>query len=312
MRSEWVQLLSARVRANRTGSFLFALCMVVLAVAVRFGFSGLGATLNYASFFPAILLTAFVAGPIPALLVTIVVVVITWWAFMPPAYAFGPLSPTQIANIGLFIASNVLVIWIADLYRNALQQLEKRERERELMLQEMEHRGKNTFAVVEAIVRQSLGRPSEAAETIVGRVRAVSSTNDIINKSPQHRASLDSIIALEFRPYGESRAVREGAFVDLSPYVARQLALVIHELVTNAVKHGALSQPDGRVNISWTCEGPLVRMLWREEGGPTTTAPTAFGFGTRLITVTLKALSGDMVADFGSTGLSCQLWFQRG
>jgi two-component sensor histidine kinase len=174
----------------------------------------------------------------------------------------------------------------------------------------MEHRGKNTFAVVEAIVRNTLGA-GEEADTIVGRVRSVSSTNDIINKSPIHRASLRSIIRNEFEPYGPARVRCASRDLDLNPHTSRHVALVVHELVTNAVKHGALSTPDGHVAIDWSADGTMVTMHWIERGGPPVETPDAYGFGARLIGITLKALGGGIKADFSDQGLSCEITFRQ-
>ena len=308
----WLEVLGARVHSHAAGPYLFAAIVVALALGARIAFGWMGATLQFVPYYPAILFIAFIAGPPAAAAATLCVVAIVWWAFLPPYYAFGALSATDILNIGVFVGSSGVVIWLAQLYRLTVTRLRTEERQRELMLREMEHRGKNTFAVVEAIVRNTLGS-GEDADTIVGRVRAVSSTNDIINKSPTHRASLRSIVRNEFEPYGQSRVrcTSTSPNLDLAPHTSRHIALVLHELVTNAVKHGALSTSQGYVVMDWTADGKTVKMLWAEREGPLAAMPGTDGFGARLIAGVLKALGGDIKADFSPQGFTCEVTFRQ-
>jgi two-component sensor histidine kinase len=306
----WLEALSERVRGHAVGPYLFALTMVGLALLGRVAFGWLGASLPYAPFYPAILFAALVAGPAAAIAATVLSLVLVGWAFLPPFVRVEPLSATAIANHSLFLVASGLIIWFAQIFRQAISRLHAEERHRELMLKEMEHRGKNTFAVVEAIVRNTLGMTDDA-DTIVGRVRSVSSTNDIVNKSPTHRGSLRAIIANEFEPYGPDRVRCTGTDIDLSPHASRHIALALHELVTNAVKHGALSTSEGFVAIDWSAEGDLVTMRWAEREGPAAVTPETYGFGARLVTSMLKALGGSIEAEFSDKGLTCRITFRQ-
>lgn len=310
MRRGWLEALSERVRAHAFGPYVFALAVMAVAFGVRIVLGWMGATLNYVPHYPAILFIAFIAGPQAAAAAVGIIVVVVWWAFLPPHYEFNALAASDLANIVVFIGSSALSIWLAQRYGLTVAGLRAEERHRELMLREMEHRGKNTFAVVEAIVRTTLGA-NDNADTIVGRVRSVSSTNDIINKSPAHRGLLLSIIRNEFEPYGAERAHCSGQNIDLSPHTSRHVALVLHELVTNAVKHGALSVPEGYIDITWTADGERVTMRWAERGGPKAETPDSYGFGARLVTSTLKALGGGINADFSGEGLVCEITFRQ-
>jgi two-component sensor histidine kinase len=178
-------------------------------------------------------------------------------------------------------------------------------------MRELEHRAKNTYAVVESIVRQSLDDQRERADLIAGRIRAVSTTNDIINHSKSHTATLSAILFNEFQPYDPSRVELIGPAVELSSDVARSIALVLHELVTNAAKYGALSNAQGRVLVHWKADENLVMLGWEETGGPAVEPPSSPGFGSRLVTRTLKALLGSIQASFERQGLKCQITFVR-
>ena len=173
------------------------------------------------------------------------------------------------------------------------------------MLRELEHRGKNMRSVVEAIVSQTLPDDPVAAQTIIGRIRAVSSTNDIISHAADLQADLRMLIHSKFEPFGHFRANLDGAQLTLPADLARNLSLVFHELVTNAIKHGALSCEEGRVDISWRMNAGNLAITWAERDGPLISPPAGRGFGTRLVVCCVKSLGGNVVADFPPSGLVC-------
>ena len=203
------------------------------------------------------------------------------------------------------------MVWLASSFRQVVQDLAANEKKRELMVNELEHRGKNTFAVVEAIVRQSLQTQPESANEIVGRIRSVSSTNDFINNSITQSATLEVILRNELDPYGADRLRLSGPAIELRADSARNIALVVHEMVTNAVKYGALSVPGGVISVNTQSDGDRVTFVWQERGGPAAVAPDAYGFGSRLIVRTVKAMSGRVEPTFTDKGFSLQISFKN-
>ena len=91
---------------------------------------------------------------------------------------------------------------------------------------------------------------------------------------------------------------------------ARAMALVIHELITNAAKYGALAAPNGRVRVRWQADGKAVAIDWSEAGGPPVRTPADYGFGSRLVVRTLQALSGSVEPQFDPAGLKCRISFR--
>jgi two-component sensor histidine kinase len=298
-----------RVRpCSWTALFVIIVCLAV-AWLLRVVISDLGLNALFPTFYPAVLLTALVAGT-PAGIVTIIgAILIAWWAFIPPLYEFGPLTGDQIANLVLFAASSGCLVFMSHLYRDALIVLRRRDRERELLIQEMQHRGRNTYAVVESIVRTTLVNDRASADAIAGRVRAVSSANDLVNQSDEKMVPLPALLSLEFAPNPETRLLASGPAVEVSSDAARKLGLVFHELVTNAMKHGALANPDGRVVVDWQAEDRMVHLTWREQNGPPVSPPQRQGFGTMIVTESLKSLSGDTTFAFDPDGLRCEMSF---
>ena len=231
----------------RRGAYVFAAGCIVVGTLLRaaVGWVDPGAA-PFTIYFPVILVIALVCGAVVALISLVAILIIGWWAFIPPYYAFATITPRAILNISLFALASIVTIWLADAYRRAVEALQVEKRQRELLVDELSHRGKNTFAVVSFIIMSSLDDYKELANEIVERVRAVSSTNDLITSSKAQTVQLKQILDQEFAPYGESRVVMHGEMVDLSANAGRGFALIAHELVTNSIKHGALSSAPER------------------------------------------------------------------
>ena len=109
-------------------------------------------------------------------------------------------------------------------------------------------------------MRTTLVNDRASADAIAGRVRAVSSANDLVNQSDEKTVPLPVLLSLEFAPNPETRLQTSGPDVEVSSDAARKLGLVFHELVTNAMKHGALANPDGRVAVDWQADGRIVHL----------------------------------------------------
>lgn len=187
-----------------------------------------------------------------------------------------------------------------------------------LLLDELNHRVKNTLATVQSVAAQTLREgqsPREAREIFEARLLALSQTHDLLTQDRWRGASLADLVTVEVAPYQRNDAGRvrpAGPAVWLAPNSALALGMALHELVTNAVKYGALSTPAGRVDIEWEIVGPpaqrWLRLCWREHGGPRVARPQRRGFGTRLITTGLKRqLNGRVELSFEPDGVRCTI-----
>ncbi len=171
---------------------------------------------------------------------------------------------------------------------------------------------KNTLATVQAIASQTLRSAADPAafhQAFESRLVALSATHDLLTARNWRSVALRDVLMVEFRPYGPERYELKGPDVDLAPAQALALGLLFHELATNAAKYGALSTPEGRVQVSWRLDGRAPMTLdWREQGGPQVRAPERRGFGSRLIERSLKGgLGGDAKLDFAPDGLCCHI-----
>lgn len=198
--------------------------------------------------------------------------------------------------------------------QNHLAERERHEDELKLLNRELAHRMKNTLAMVQSIISQSLrGAASiqEAAATIGARIQTLAKAQDLLTGMSTTAAEITAIARSAVAPHvdGEGRIVIEGPEVYLSAQQALGLSLAIHELATNATKYGALSAPHGRVHMSW---GQLpdsgFTFDWRESGGPHVIEPSRRGFGSRLTERVVSDLfQGEAGIRFQPEGVSFSL-----
>ena len=188
----------------------------------------------------------------------------------------------------------------------------------QLLINELNHRVKNTLASVQYIAAQTLGNApttQQARAAFEARLMALSRTHDVLTRENWEGAGIKAIVAQTIEPYrglGESRFQVEGPEVKLPPRMALALAMALGELATNAVKYGALSNSTGCVRLVWGLEGsatdPRLKLRWEERGGPAVEAPSQRGFGTRLIERGLaQDIDGEVRISFQPTGVVCAL-----
>jgi PAS domain S-box-containing protein len=185
------------------------------------------------------------------------------------------------------------------------------EQQRELLLNEIKHRVKNTLGTVQAIASQTFRQaPREERDIFGARIRALASAHDLLTHQDWEKVEMADVAERALRPFREvekDRFETGGPALSLLPSKALLLAMALHELSTNAVKYGALSTPDGKVHLDWQTEGPRLILTWRETGGPAIAPPTQRGFGTTLIERAFKGEQGQAHFDYRPEGLVCTL-----
>src|SRR5262245_38284273 len=296
------------VPAGSVEAYAFATLCVAAAAGVRWTaglwFEGI---VPFATFFPAVLLAALVGGIRPGILAAIAGGTIGWWAFMAPPMAFFPLKPGQIISLIAYLITSLIIVWAAEHYRRLTKRLEDEQKFRELAVEELAHRLKNKVATIQSIVSLRLREDPQARDEIVNCLGSLRATDDLIIASQGRGARIGDILSAELRPYNVTRISVEGPEIFLSPKLALTMALLFHELATNAAKYGALSHSVGKISVRWSHSDPWLNIEWRESNGPPVTAPTHRGFGTRLFLRSLEQFGGKVDATFASTGLVCKL-----
>lgn len=188
----------------------------------------------------------------------------------------------------------------------------------QLLINELNHRVKNSLVMVQSLARQSFTHAADlkdANEKIDARLMALSNAHDTLTRENWHSADILELTrgAADLCDPGDSvRFTLEGSSCRLDPRRALALSMALHELCTNAVKHGALSSPAGSVHIAWErhqVDGrERLDLVWRESGGPVVQPPVRRGFGSRLLERGLKHdLEGDVALDFDPAGVSFRL-----
>lgn len=193
------------------------------------------------------------------------------------------------------------------------------EQQKRLLLDELNHRVKNTLATVQALAAHT-ARSSRSAEEFrrrfEPRLLALSAAHDRLTRNDWRGANLADIVAGELEAHRSdgARVSTEGPDLVLPPRASLSLSMALHELATNAAKYGSLGAPDGRVDVEWTvgrsADSPYPTSLtleWRESGGPPASPPEVEGFGSRLLRVTAAELDGEMDVDFAPSGLRWRL-----
>ncbi len=182
-----------------------------------------------------------------------------------------------------------------------------------LMIDELNHRVKNTLATVQSIAMQtarSHADPKTFAEGFQARLLALSHTHDLLTRSHWEGADLRAILQHETEAHGPQRISLNGQPVALGAAAALSLGMILHELATNAAKYGALSGPEGRVLIDWAVAdqtNPVMHLTWREIDGPPVVEPTRRGFGSRLIERNVRHdLAGEVKLEYATSGFTAE------
>jgi two-component sensor histidine kinase len=190
--------------------------------------------------------------------------------------------------------------------------LRSAEDSRELLINELNHRVKNTLAIVQAIASQTLKDADLATRRdFEQRLLTLSSVHSLLTDENWGSAELHDVVRASLRPHlvgGEVRIDFSGPVLRLKPKSAVAVSMALHELGTNALKYGALSNDSGKVRLDWTTDGSRFRLLWQEGGGPAVSPPSRTGFGSRMIERGLSAeLRGEVRIDYRPAGVLCTI-----
>ena len=189
---------------------------------------------------------------------------------------------------------------------------ERREAEerQDLLAREVDHRARNALAIVQSIVRLTRATSVENyVAAVEGRIKALARAHALLSDSRWHSADLGALVADELAPYRAGDKIEIGGpNVPLQPHMAQGLALALHELATNAAKHGALSSMVGKVSVGWQVRPDFLTLRWIESGGPTIMPPSARSFGLKVIRASIESqLGGKAIFDWDPRGMQCTL-----
>jgi PAS domain S-box-containing protein len=190
-----------------------------------------------------------------------------------------------------------------------LSETKRAEELQRLLTNELNHRIKNSLATVQSIVSTSLRSAVDlesARHDVNARIVSLAAAHDLLTDRNWEGAELRELFARVMAPFASEQIIAQGPSVDLTPKQTLALSLALHELATNAVKYGALSCPEGRVEFCWEVKNEHLHLTWREFAGPPVRPPSRRGFGSRLLEgVPASDLDGQSRLEFAADGVRC-------
>jgi two-component sensor histidine kinase len=303
-----------RVPRSSAEAYLGATILIALASLARWGLEFIGhPLLPFTTYYPAILFATYIGGFGVGCYAVALGGLIGWWAFLPPHFSFLSFKSEGELELVIYLAACAFIIWGADSYRRLVRRhrdltvrLLEEEKFGKVVVEELAHRLKNKIATIQSIISYQLRGQPELRDAIVGRLIALSGTDDLIMAAQGQGVDLRELLTVELGAYEESRVLLAGPPVFLPAQLALSMALLVHELATNAAKYGALSVESGVVSVHWSVSKRVLELFWRETGRPAVAQPTQRGFGMRLISGALEQFNGTTQMNFEASGLICR------
>ncbi len=207
-----------------------------------------------------------------------------------------------------------LTIWGVEHYRSVAsdqreisRRLIREEEYRKLVVDELQHRLKNKLSTVHAVLHQVLQNQPQVWASIDHRIRALSATDELITKVDGGGCDIQDLLLSELGPYGHVRFTLNGERLFLPAKLAVSLALIFHELATNAGKYGAFSAARGMLQVSWSMTDDRLNIAWDETEGPSIGVVGEAGFGTKLLASALRPFDGKTEISFLKSGVHCTM-----
>lgn len=230
------------------------------------------------------------------------------WAFVG-GYGRFDTQPHHLWAAAFFVVIGLGLVCLVERTSRAVRRQAELNAKLEMVNGELQHRISNVIAIVQGLARQSAAHASSAAELyehLSNRLAALAAAQRLL-KSESGPVSLNGLLTEVLLPFDDGRIQvgSDAPEAQIAGESAAPLALALHELATNAMKHGGLSSPQGRVVVHSSAAGPRVQITWRELGGPPVRAPTRLGFGSRLLRSALPR--GDIRLEYAPAGVRCSI-----
>src|SRR3984957_346655 len=288
----------------------FAASCIAVSTAARWCLSLIRPDVYFPPYFPAVLFATAFGG----FRIGIATAVLGGLFGMILNYGDAPTVVAKLALLALSLIVCGLTIWGVEHYRTvALNQREiskrliQEEAYRKLIVEEFQHRLKNKFSTIHAVLHQVLQDQPQIWAGIDQRMRALSATDDLIAKLDGRGCDIKDLLLSELGPYGHVRFTLNGDRLFLPAKLAVSLALMFHELATNAGKYGAFSSARGLLQVSWTVTDDRLNIAWDETEGPSIGIVGEPGFGTKLLASALRPFDGKTEISFLKSGVHCTM-----
>src|SRR6267142_2145352 len=288
----------------------FAVSCLALATVARWCLSLIRPDVFFTPYFPAV----FFATAFGGYRIGIPTAIVGGLLGVTVNFGDAAADSARWALLMIFWAVCGLTIWGVEHYRSIASQqrgiakrLIQEEEYRKLVVDELQHRLKNKLSTVHAVLHQVLADQPQIWASIDHRLRALSATDDLIAKVDGSGCDIRDLLLSELGPYGHVRFTLNGNPLFLPAKLAVSLALIFHELATNAGKYGAFSSPRGLLQVSWSVSDGRLNVTWDETEGPAVENVGPAGFGTKLLQSALRAFDGKTEISFLKTGVHCTM-----
>ena len=288
----------------------FAVCCLVLATAARWGLALIRPDVFFTPYFPAV----FFASAFGGFRIGIMTAIAGGALGVAVNFSNATADPARLALLLIFWAVCGVAIWCVEYYRTLVarqweisKSLIREQEYRKLLVDELQHRLKNKTSTIHAVLHQVLHNQPQIWDSVDHRLRALSATDDLITRVDGSGCDIKDLLRSELGPYGHVRFNLNGDPLFLPAKLAVSLALMFHELATNAAKYGAFSSARGLLQVSWSMSDDRLNITWDETEGPAVDHVGAAGFGTKLLQSALRPFDGKTEISFLKTGVHCTM-----
>jgi two-component sensor histidine kinase len=296
-------------------SLLFSVCFsascLALSTAARWLLATIRPDVYFTPYFPAVFFATALAGYRTGIATALV------GGVLGVAMDFGDVPSNFFPRLVLLVIYAIvcgLTVWGVEHYRSVAarqreisKRLIREEEYRKLLVDELQHRLKNKLSTIHAVLHQVLQNQPQIWASIDHRMRALSATDDLITKVDGGGCDIKDLLLSELGPYGHVRFTLNGDRLFLPAKLAVSLALIFHELATNAGKYGAFSSERGMLGVSWSITDDRLNIAWDETEGPSIGAIGEAGFGSKLLASALRPFDGKTEISFLKSGVHCTM-----
>lgn len=288
----------------------FALACLAVSTAARWCLSLIRPDVYFTPYFPAV----FFATAFGGYRIGIATAIIGGVFGMALNFGDAPTDFARLVLLTIYLTVCCLTIWgvqhyrsVASKQREISKRLIREEAYRKLVIDELQHRLKNKLSTIHAVLHQILQDQPQVWASIDRRIRALSAADDLIAKVDGRGCDIKDLLLSELGPYGHVRFSLNGERLFLPGQLAVSLALIFHELATNAGKYGAFSAARGLLQVSWSVSDGRLNITWDETEGPAVGAVGEAGFGSKLLKSALKPFDGKTEITYLKTGVHCTM-----
>jgi len=288
----------------------FAASCLALATAARWGLAHIRPDVFFTPYIPAV----FFATALGGLRIGVLTAIAGGALGVALNFGAGTADSARIVLLMIFWVVCGFTIWGVEHYRSIVTQqrqiakrLMEEEAYRKLVVEELQHRLKNKSSTIHAVLHQVLENQPQVWASIDSRIRSLSATDDLIARVDGTGCDIKDLLLSELGPYGHVRFNLNGDRLFLPAKLAVSLALIFHELATNAGKYGAFSSARGLLQVTWTLSDDRLNLTWDETEGPVVDNVGAAGFGTKLLKSALSPFDGKTEIAFLKSGVHCTM-----